>query len=102
MIPMRKPNSQEEQEIKRLILEKLVMGKNWNQQHVAERNVPKGLPTNYNMRWYHYVKHKLAREGLLRRFKEGGDDLFGLNVSRKPEIMKFIGTTIRPQEANPQ
>ena len=86
-----KPNPQDEPEIRRLILEKLVMRKHWNQQHVEERNVPRGLPKRYNMPWYHHVKHDLAHEQLLVRFKEHGKDLYGLNVARKAEIENLVG-----------
>ena len=91
-----KPNERDEQEIRRLIVEKLVMGKHWGHEHVEERNVPKGLPKNYIIPWYHEVKHQLAREGLLVKFKEHGKDLYGLNVSRKAEIMKIVGARILP------
>lgn len=91
-----KPMAQDELEIRRLIIEKLVMGNHWKHKHVEERNVPKGLSKNYIMPWYHEAKHQLAREGLLVKFKEHGKDLYGLNVSRKPEIMKIISTKIQP------
>lgn len=43
----KKPDAQDESEIKRLILEKLVMGKNWKQNHIEEDNVPRGLPKRF-------------------------------------------------------
>ena len=93
MILVKKPSSQDEPEIRRLILEKFVMGRNWGHNHVEERNVPKGLPKCYDISHYHYVKHELRREGLLLLFKEEGKDLYGLNVKRKKEIEQLVGKT---------
>jgi len=92
-----KPNHRVEAEIRRLILEKFWMGRNWGHNHVEERNVPKGLPEIVNPQWYHYVKHELKRRGLLVMFKEHGKDLYGLNPRRKKEIERFIGVTVGPQ-----
>jgi hypothetical protein len=92
----KKPRRQDVPELARRILEKLVMGLNWGHNHVEEANVPKGLPHVPNLAWYHYVKHELARKGLLQAFKEHGKDLYGLNVNRRSEIMNLVGTKVKP------
>jgi hypothetical protein len=90
----KKPNAQDEPVIRRLILEKLVMGKNWNQNHIEEDKVPKGLPKRFQTPWYHYVKHELAHDRLLVTFREHGKDLYGLNPSRKSEIETLVGIEV--------
>lgn len=92
----KKPDAQDESEIKRLILEKLVMGKNWKQNHIEEDNVPRGLPKRFKIPWYHYVKHELAHDRLLVTFKEHGKDLYGLNEERKAEIEGLVGIKAYP------
>jgi hypothetical protein len=96
----RKPPSEDEPEVRRLILEKLVMKKHWGHNHIAENQVPKGLPKCYPQTWYHYVKHELLREGLLVPFKEHSDDLYGLNVERKKEIETLVGIKVTPHKAD--
>jgi len=92
----KKPNAEDVPEIKRLILEKLVMGKNWNQNHVEEDVVPKGLPKKFKEPWYHHVKHELAHDRILVTFKEHGKDLYGLNTDRKAEIESLVGIKVYP------
>jgi len=87
----KKPDPQLKPEIRRCILEKLVMGRNWGHNHIEEDDVPKGLPKLPNSYWYFYVKRELRREGLLTRYKEHGKDLYTLNIKRKTEIERACG-----------
>jgi len=86
-----KPDSKQILEIKRLILEKMVMGKNWGHNHIEENSVSRGLPKVYNREWYHDVKHQLKREQWLISYKEHGKDLYALNIKRKREIEQMVG-----------
>jgi hypothetical protein len=86
-----KPSPDEVLEIRRLILEKMVMAKNWGHNHIEEDSVPRGLKKIYNREWYHDVKHELKRGGWLVPYKEHGKDLYALNIKRKKEIEQLVG-----------
>ncbi len=89
-----KPDSKQVLEIRRLILEKMVMAKNWGHNHIEEDRVPRGLPKMYNREWYHDVKHELKRKQWLVAYKEHGKDLYVLNIKRKREIEQMVGTKV--------
>jgi hypothetical protein len=89
-----KPDPQAIAEIKRLILEKMVMSKNWGHNHIEQKIVPRGLPKLRNESWYHDAKHQLRRDGLLQQYREHGKDMYALNTNRKQEIEKLIGLKV--------
>jgi len=87
----RKPNRHELNELRRLVLEKLVMGRNWGMNYIAMANVPKGLPKEYPEDWYLYEIDNLVRDGLLLVYKKA-DPIVRLNIARKAEIERLVGT----------
>ena len=89
-----KPDPQAMAEIKRLILEKMVMSRNWGHNHVEQKSVPRGLPKLRDESWYHDAKHQLKRDRLLQQYKEHGKDLYALNIKRKREIEQLVGTKV--------
>ncbi|WP_309492754.1 hypothetical protein [Candidatus Hecatella orcuttiae] len=94
---MRKPSEDERKEIRRLIIEKLVMGRNWGRNYIAETDIPKGLPKCYPTSWYKDEVEKLAKEGLLQRYKKPHEDMFLLNKERKREIETIVGGKVPPK-----
>jgi len=89
---LKKPTADERKEIRRLILEKLVMGRHWGMNYIALRDIPKGLPKAYSTGWYLDEIEQLTREGLLMPYKKA-EPMLRLNLERKREIESLVGKT---------
>jgi len=81
-------------EIRRLILERLVLGRNWGMNYISKEDVPKGLPKIYPTGWY-YDEIELAREGLLLPYKKRR--CYRLNEDVKSVIEALVGKRVPPQ-----
>jgi hypothetical protein len=91
------PTAEQAREIRRLILEKLVMGKNWGMNYIAVRDVPKSLPKAYNTGWYLDEVKQLIKDRLLQRYKKK-EKMVRLNIERKAEIERVVGGKVTPPE----
>jgi hypothetical protein len=82
-------------EIKRLILEKLVLDRRWGMNYIARENIPKGLPREYSTGSYYEGIRQLVKEGFLLPYKKG--KCYRLNIALKAQIETLIGKKILPK-----
>jgi len=92
---LRKVSVEDLREIKRLILEKLVLDCCWGMRYVARENIPKGLPREYSIGSYYEGIRQLVKERYLLPYKKG--KCYRLNIELKAQIEAFVGKRVEPR-----
>jgi len=85
---LKKPSAGDSREIRRLILEKLVLGRNWGMNYLSYEDIPKGLPKAYSKGWYYDEIDNMVKDSLLLKYKKR---FYRLNIQMKPQIEVLIG-----------
>jgi hypothetical protein len=90
---LKQPTEKDCKEIRRLILEKLVLGRYWGMKYLALEDIPKGLPRRiYQEGWYYKEVKKLVKDGFLLRYKK---KFYRLNIEMKQRIEELIGERVQ-------
>ena len=93
---MKKPTNKDRKEIRRLILEKLVLGRHWGMSYLALEDIPKGLPRRaYQEGWYYKEVKSLIKDRLLLIYKK--KKFYRLNIEMKQKIEELIGRKVPPK-----